>query len=150
MSNLASTKSFLLLIEDSEEDFTAFLRFSRPFLQEHPVKRCRNGEEALQFLTDINQTINSNYNEFPSLIILDLNLPGIDGREMLIRIRENPEWKKIPTLIFSSSNDPRDINFCYNHGAKSYISKPIDIDHLKKTISILWEYWFNIVTLPSK
>ncbi len=149
MSNLAG-QSFLLLVEDNDEDFTAFLRFSRPFIEEHPIKRCRNGEEALEFLEEINVTIPSHYSNYPSLIILDLNLPGLDGKDILIRIRENPKWEQIPTLIFSSSHDPKDINFCYKHGAKSYILKPMDIDYLKKTIHILWEYWFNIVLLPSQ
>ncbi len=149
MSNLVS-KSFLLLVEDSDEDFTAFLRFSRPFLQEHPVKRCRNGEEGLQFLEEIDSIIHDYNSQYPSLIILDLNLPGIDGREILTRITENSQWKHIPIVIFSSSNDPKDINFCYEHGAKSYIPKPMDIDLLKKTIYILWEYWFHLVVLPSK
>lgn len=149
MSNLVS-KSFLLLVEDSDEDFTAFLRFSRPFLQEYPVKRCRNGEEALQFLQEIDSTVDDHQSDYPSLILLDLNLPGLDGREILIHIRENPQWENIPILIFSSSNDPKDINFCYKQGAKSYILKPMDIGHLKKTIQTLWEYWFNIVVLPPK
>ncbi|ACB53062.1 putative two-component system response regulator [Crocosphaera subtropica ATCC 51142] len=149
MSNLVS-KSFLLLVEDSDEDFTAFLRFSQPFLKEHSVKRCRNGEETIQFLERVETAPYSDISRFPTVIILDLNLSGVDGREILIRIQENPQWQKIPTLIFSSSNDPRDINFCYQHGAKSYILKPMDISHLKKTIQMLWEYWFNIVVLPSK
>ncbi|EAZ92190.1 response regulator [Crocosphaera chwakensis] len=149
MSNLVS-KSFVLLVEDSDEDFTAFVRFSRPFLQKHSLKRCRNGEEGLQFLQEIDSIIQDYNSNYPSLIILDLNLPGIDGREILTRITENPQWRKIPIVIFSSSNNPKDINFCYEHGAKSYIQKPMDIGLLKKTIHIIWDYWFNVVVLASK
>ncbi|MEA5536383.1 response regulator [Crocosphaera sp. XPORK-15E] len=151
MSNLF-TKPFLLLVEDSDEDFTAFMRFSSEFILEHPVTRCRNGEEALEFLKDVSDKLGCNIyqtTQLPALIILDLNLPGTDGREVLTCIIENPQWQQIPTIIFSSSADPRDIQFCYEHGAKSYILKPIDLNQLKKNIQVFWEYWFNVVILPN-
>ena len=148
--SIASHQSSLLLIEDSDEDFTAFVRFSRQFMSQHPIIRCRNGEEAIQFLEEANCNDCSSAGNFPALIVLDLNLPGTDGREILTLITNHSQWKQIPTIIFTSSTTLKDIQFCYRQGARSYILKPIDIQQLEKTIKALWEYWFGIVVLPSR
>ena len=84
----------------------------------------------------------------PSLILLDLNLPGTDGREVLRRIKQDDSLKLIPIVVFTTSNNPKDIEVCYRYGVNSYIVKPIDFAQLKRDIQILVDYWFEVATLP--
>jgi CheY-like chemotaxis protein len=80
--------------------------------------------------------------------VLDLNLPGTDGREVLRRIKQDNNLKMIPVVVFTTSNNPKDIEVCYQYGVNSYIVKPINFAQLKRDIQILVEYWFKVTTLP--
>jgi CheY-like chemotaxis protein len=139
----------ILLIEDSDEDFyitqRAFLRSGL----ENKVYRCIDGEDALNFLYH-----KGKYESIPeqaprpSLILLDLNLPRKDGREVLKIIKSDEGLKNIPVLILSTSADSQDINTCYVAGANSYIQKPVDLDKFMKAIQGLKNYWFEIAIFP--
>lgn len=85
---------------------------------------------------------------YPGLIVLDLNLPGTDGREVLRRIKQDDNLKMIPVVVFTTSNNPKDIEVCYRYGVNSYIVKPINFTQLKRDIQMLVEYWFEVTTLP--
>jgi CheY-like chemotaxis protein len=84
------------------------------------------------------------------LILLDLNLPGTDGREVLRRIKQDDHLKTIPVIILTTSNNPKDIKACYQHGVNSYVIKPMDFKVLKHSIQTLLSYWFEITMLPSE
>lgn len=86
----------------------------------------------------------------PGLIVLDLNLPGIDGREVLRQIKQDPNLKKIPLVVFTTSNNPKDIEDCYHYGVNIYIVMPIDFAQLKRDIQTVMEYWFEVATLPDR
>jgi CheY-like chemotaxis protein len=146
----------LLVIEDSDEDFEAL---SRVIAQVQPVSlkihRCVNGDEALDFL---NQTVK--YNEAdrevphqphftPALVILDLNLPGTDGREILAIIKQTNALKAIPIVVLSTSSNPKDIEVCYRSGVNSYMIKPMNISDLKDSLRMMLDYWFKAVILPT-
>ncbi len=135
----------LLIVEDSDEDFEAFQRFLRQSPLPIPVYRCRNGDQALAFLyhTDLESAPR------PGVILLDLNLPGTDGREVLRRIKQDEDLKLVPVVIFTTSNNPKDIEACYRQGVNSYIIKPMDFGRLKHSIQTLLDYWFDITMLPN-
>ncbi|MBM0741613.1 response regulator [Phormidium sp. CLA17] len=147
-SSASKVQPPLLIIEDSNEDFEAFQRFLRQSPLVIPVYRCLNGDQALAFLYHTDHYTDLESAPRPGLILLDLNLPGTDGREVLRRIKQDDDLKLVPTVIFTTSNNPKDIEDCYRQGVNSYIIKPMDFGLLKRSIQTLLEYWFDITMLP--
>lgn len=131
----------ILIVEDSEDDFEATQRaFQRANLL-NPITHARCGEEALDYLrTQIEAR--------PGLILLDLNMPGLDGRKTLQAIKADARLREIPVVVLTTSSDERDIQQCYAAGANTYIQKPVDLDGLFAAIRRLKEYWFEIALLP--
>ena len=84
----------------------------------------------------------------PDIIVLDLNLPKMDGREMLKRLKEHPHLRRIPVVILSTSNMEQDISFCYDNYCNSYIVKPTRFEEYKRVAKSILEYWFSTVALP--
>ncbi len=84
----------------------------------------------------------------PDIIVLDLNLPKMDGREMLKCLKQHPQLKRIPVVILSTSNLEQDISFCYDNYCNSYIVKPIRFEEYKRVAKNILEYWFSTVCLP--
>lgn len=138
----------MLVVEDSNEDFAALQRFLQRSPLEISVQRCVNGDQALAFLYRTGSYVDPQSAPRPGLIVLDLNLPGTDGREVLRQIKQDERLKTIPIVIFTTSNNPKDIEDCYQYGVNSYIVKPIDFGRLKRDIQTLVDYWFEVTTLP--
>jgi two-component system response regulator len=133
----------ILVVEDSPDDFDATKRaFSKVNLR-NAVVRAESGEAALAYL-------NSSECARPGIILLDLNMPGMDGRRTLEIIKKNKDFRKIPVVILTTSNDERDVRVCYELGANTYIQKPVDLDGLISAIKRLKEYWFEIAILPKE
>lgn len=84
----------------------------------------------------------------PDLIILDLNLPKVGGKELLSEIKNNSVLKCIPVIMFSTSGAENDINQCYERGSNCYIIKPFDFEQFEKTIQMIKTFWFDIAKLP--
>jgi CheY-like chemotaxis protein len=141
-------KPLLLLVEDSNEDFETLQRFLRRLPIAIPLHRCVNGEQALAFLYRTGNYENSHPCYHVGMILLDLNLPGTDGREVLRQIKQDEHLKTIPIVVFTTSNNPKDIEICYRYGVDKYIIKPIDFAQLKLDIQKLVDYWFNVTKLP--
>jgi CheY-like chemotaxis protein len=137
----------MLIVEDSDEDFEAIQRFVRRSPRAIPMQRCVNGEQALALLS---QTVLANAPEgsSPGLIVLDLNLPGTDGRDILRQIKQDARLSHIPIVVFTTSSNPKDIQDCYNLGVSRYIVKPIDYEQLKRDIQFLIDYWVDITHPP--
>lgn len=138
----------LLVVEDSNEDFEALQRFLKQSSLNIRIERCVTGEQALSFLYRTGKYTDPSDAPRPKLILLDLNLPRTDGREVLRRIKQDEELKEIPIVVFTTSNNPKDIKICYQYGVNSYIVKPIDFPQLKRSIQMLVEYWLEITVLP--
>lgn len=138
----------ILIVEDSNEDFEALQRFLRRSPTVIPIQRCVNGEQALAFLHRTGRYGDREPAPRPSLIVLDLNLPGTDGREVLRRIKQDGKLRTIPVVVFTTSNNPKDIEDCYQYGVNSYIVKPINFAQLKRDVQLLVDYWFEVTTLP--
>jgi CheY-like chemotaxis protein len=138
----------LLVIEDSDEDFEAFCRVMKKQNIVNPIFRCTDGDESLDFLYHTGPYSDSQKYPRPALILLDLNLPGTDGREVLEQIKQDEKLKYIPVVIFTTSSNPKDIEICYRYCVASYMLKPIDINRLVETIQSFINYWLDIVILP--
>ncbi|MBD2725977.1 response regulator [Nostoc sp. FACHB-892] len=135
----------LLVVEDSNEDFRMLQRLMRRMSVQNPIHRCTNGDEVLEFLHQQGSEAlrNSKVALRPSVILLDLNLPGIDGRDILDRLKQDKSFKEIPIVVFTTSSNPKDIELCYQKGANGYLVKPMDAQELKKTIQAFVDYWLE-------
>lgn len=145
----------LLVVEDSNEDFRILQRLMRRMSVQNPIHRCTNGDEVLEFLYQQGDDgckgealRNSKAALRPSVILLDLNLPGIDGRDILDRLKQDKSFKGIPIVVFTTSSNPKDIELCYQKGANGYLVKPMDAEELKKTIQAFVDYWLEANTPP--
>lgn len=141
-------KEFTILIANDDED-TRFLvqealREVRLAIRSEFVE---NGEQVLDYLYRRGEYAGSNWDR-PDLILLDLNMPRLDGREALTLIRSDPDLQQIPVVILTTSHRSGDILLCYRLGANSFISKPVTFERLVEVMKTLCQYWFEIVALP--
>jgi CheY-like chemotaxis protein len=109
-----------------------------------------NGEELLDYLYRRNRFSQMSDSPRPGLILLDLNMPKKDGREALKEIKADPELRKIPVVVLTTSRADTDIGRIYDLGANSFISKPVSFDSLVEVMKVLGRYWFEVVELPVK
>ena len=138
----------ILLVEDSPEDYETTERAFRRSGLKNPIYRCADGDEALDFLHRRGKYADPQQAPRPGVILLDLNLPGTDGREVLNAVKTDPDLKQIPVIVLTTSKDDRDIEVCYRCGANSYIQKPVDLEGFMQAIERLNDYWFEVVILP--
>lgn len=147
MNEILPKSQSILMVEDSEDDYEATTRAFKKVSLHNPVVWCRSGREALDLLK--RQGVHRNANgSHPGLILLDLNMPGLDGRKTLRLIKEDDKLKRIPVIILTTSTDERDIQDCYQMGANTYVQKPVSFDGLIEAIKRLKAYWFEIALLP--
>ena len=138
----------ILLVEDSPEDFEATVRAFKKSGLRNPIVRCEDGDSALDYLFRRGQWADPESSPRPGVILLDLNLPGTDGREVLQEIKKHDQLRHIPIIVLTTSNDERDVDACYQAGANSYVQKPVDMDGFIRAIERLNGYWFEVVVLP--
>lgn len=149
-----STKN-ILLVEDNPDDRELMrLAFAGSEIP-HNLILVSDGIEALNYLqrqVSYNDTASSlndySLEHMPALIVLDLNLPGIDGIEVLRRIRADPRTRIIPVVIISSSNEPQDLIDSYINGCNSYLRKPINFTQLQNFVREISTYWLTVNQLP--
>ena len=135
-------------MEDNPND----LRLALHALEIHGFKIvhvARDGAEALEYLFGNSNGKPSN-GEIPTAVLLDLKLPKVDGLEVLRRMKSDPRTHDIPVVIFTSSNQERDIADCYGAGANSYVVKPVDFDQFTDAIRDLGEYWLHLNHPPAE
>ena len=114
------------------------------------IRFVENGEELLDYLRRRGKFTQATDSPRPGLILLDLNMPKKDGREALKEIKADPELRKIPVVVLTTSKADTDIGRIYELGANSFISKPVSFDSLVEMMKVLGRYWFEIVELPVK
>jgi two-component system response regulator len=146
MSELAH----VLLVEDNEDDYEAT---RRSFIKNHfinPLSWSRSAEDALRALRSSDASHPDEQTACrPDLILLDLNMPGMDGRRFLEIIKADERLRSIPVVVLTTSSDTSDIESCYKLGASTYIQKPVSFDGLAKAVSTMKDYWFGIALLPT-
>jgi len=135
----------ILLIEDNPGD----VRLTKEALKEGKIRNklivVGDGIEALAYLRKEKKYKNSNR---PDLVLLDLNLPKLNGREVLTKIKKDPSLKTIPVVILTTSESDQDIYDSYNRYANCYITKPVDLKQFIKIVKAIEDFWFSIVRLP--
>lgn len=138
----------VLLVEDSDADSEATTRFLNRCPAPPAVYRCSDGDEALAFLRKRTWEADVNLSTPPGVVLLDLNLPGIGGRDVLEQIKADESLQHIPVVVLTTSTDQSDVTFCYRAGASGYITKPVDLAKFAQAVRDFHAYWFGAVVLP--
>ena len=135
----------ILLVEDNEDDIDLTKIALRKGKINNNLFVVMDGEQAMDFLHKRN-----GYEDRPSpdIILLDLNLPGKDGREVLQEVKGDANLKRIPVVILTTSTADEDILTAYDSHANCYLAKPLDFDRFKELVSKIEDFWFSIVKLP--
>lgn len=134
----------ILLVEDNEGD----ILLTKEAFEESKVKTeisiVRNGQEALDFLFN-----RGSFKDVPKpdLILLDINIPILNGHEVLSKIKGNPTLKKIPVIMLTTSSNQKDIDKAYESHCNSYVKKPLDMEEFLKAILTIKEFWLQLSTL---
>jgi CheY-like chemotaxis protein len=147
MTTPASSR-MLLVVEDSDEDYETMLRTLKRIGAAAMIARCVDGDDALDRLFQRGLYSAPATLPMPSLILLDLNLPATDGREVLEMIKRDETLKSIPVVILTTSSNPKDIEECYRNGANSYLLKPVNLQQFTHQLKLMYDYWFDAVLLP--
>lgn len=139
----------LLIAEDSDEDFEVLELLMQQMQVQNPIHRCTNGDKVLDFVYQERKCEEQRSIWLPSVILLDLNLPGTDGREVLEQLKQDQSFKEIPIVVFTTSSNPKDIEFCYQNGANGYLIKPFDSDELERAVQAFVDYWLQTNISPT-
>lgn len=138
----------IVIAEDDEDDyFLTRSAFEKAGLH-NEILWVRNGEELLDLLKHRGAYAGGSGNGSPLLVILDLNMPRMDGREALTRIKADPELRRIPILVMTTSHSDEDIVRAYDQGACSFIHKPLSFADFVAAANLLKRYWLEMVELP--
>ncbi|SFC31012.1 Response regulator receiver domain-containing protein [Marinospirillum celere] len=137
----------VLLVEDEPADAHLVRLAFRESRLDIEINQVVDGQQALDFLNKKPPFENA---FTPSLILLDLNMPRMGGKEFLAAAKTDPQLKRLPVVILTTSNAEQDIDYCYEMGASGFITKPIDIDQFIQVIKSLGDYWSNILKVPGK
>jgi CheY-like chemotaxis protein len=139
----------MLVAEDSREEveiFTLALERARVNL---PVRFVSSGEEAVEYLKGEGRFADRAQHPLPTVLLLDLKMPGMGGFGVLAWIRkEESGVSRLPVVVFTSSEEPEDINHAYDLGANSYLVKPVGLENLEKIARLLESYWFGLNRRP--
>ncbi|EMF84321.1 response regulator receiver domain protein [Leptospira weilii serovar Topaz str. LT2116] len=134
----------ILYAEDNPQDSELTLRSLKRHNLTNQVKLVRDGEETLEYLYATGRYENRDKTQLPSLILLDLKMPKVDGIEVLRRVRSEEFTKMLPVVILTSSAEEKDIVESYRLGVNSYVVKPLDFDKFSEVASEIGFYWILV------
>jgi two-component system, chemotaxis family, response regulator Rcp1 len=137
----------VLLVEDNPADVRLFREALRDRKAELDLHVVDNGEDALRFLRREGPFHSA---PKPDLIVLDLNLPRKDGREVLAEVKQDPGLRRIPVVVLTTSNAESDVTRAYDLHANCYLRKPSDLDEFISAVRACESFWLNIVRLPER
>jgi two-component system, chemotaxis family, response regulator Rcp1 len=136
----------ILLVEDNPGDARLTLEAFKEGKVINNLSVVSNGVDALSFLRREGQHANASV---PDLVLLDLNLPKMDGREVLAAIKDDASLKSIPVVVLTTSASQDDVSRAYGHHANCYITKPVDLDQFLRVVQSIESFWLSLVRLPS-
>lgn len=136
----------ILLVEDNEGDIVLTVEALKAAKIHNEVVVVRDGEEALAYLYQEGKYAGA---DLPDLILLDINLPRIDGKEVLARVKNDDRLKKIPVVILTTSDSEKDISESYANHANCYITKPVDFNKFMQVVHMIKDFWITLVKLPT-
>ncbi len=137
----------ILLVDDDPAHVRLTIEVIKGCKIKNNLHIMRDGEEALNFLF---KRPPFEDRPTPDLIMLDLNLPKKKGIDVIVEIKQDPELKKIPVIVLSSSEEHQDIETAYKLGANCYITKPVDLNQFINVVNCIEDFWLTIVKLPTR
>jgi two-component system response regulator len=138
----------ILLVEDNPDDEVLTVRELKKQDIVNEIIAVRDGVEALDYLFGTGRYERRDVRDFPSVVLLDLKLPKVDGLEVLRRIRADDLTKHIPVVVLTSSDDQRDVLESYRLGANSYVRKPVNFNQFKEAVRRIQFYWLRLNVSP--
>lgn len=139
---------YILLVEDNPDDEELTLLSLRKNNLAHEIVVVRDGVEAIEFLSGKGQYAGRDTTLLPAVILLDLKLPKLDGLGVLKRLRADPQTRRQPVVVLTSSSQDADVIASYQLGANSYVRKPVEFSAFKEAVSNLGLYWMAVNTPP--
>lgn len=136
----------ILLVEDSPGDVKLTEEALRDADVPNHLNVARDGEEAMRYLRHEGEFAEK---PRPDLILLDLNMPRKDGREVLAEIKADPDLRRIPVIILTTSQNEDDVAEAYNLAANCYVAKPVDLDQFLDVVRAIDDFWLTLVKLPA-
>lgn len=146
--NIKKQPRAILVVEDSPEDFEVLERACKKAELDMPLVRCKSGQEALDLLYKTGEYEDIQNVPTPAMILLDLNMPGTNGYDLLEKIKNDKDLKSLPIVVLSTSSSVEDVLCSYRSGANSYISKPEDMKGYVAMAETIKNYWFSFCRLP--
>lgn len=137
----------ILLVEDNPADVRLTQEAFKTTRIPNHLHVVRDGAEAMVYLAQTGRYADV---PRPDMILLDLNLPKKDGREVLALVKQTPEYKQIPVVILTTSSEEEDIAHTYNHHANCFITKPADLDEFLGVVKSIETFWLSVVQLPNQ
>lgn len=131
----------ILVVEDDENDAMFLERAFAKAGITNPIRRVENGEEAVAYLKGEGRFSDREKHAFPRVIVTDLKMPQMDGLQLLRWLQENPKYRVVPTIVFTSSTSQSDVNDAFDRGAGAYIVKPVDVRELERIAKTIADYW---------
>lgn len=138
----------ILMVEDNPNDEELTLHELRKYHLANRIHVVRDGQEALDYVFCAGRYANRQITDQPSVILLDIKLPFVDGLEVLRRIKQDDRTRTIPVVMLTSSREERDLVESYRLGVNSYIVKPVDFDQFKESARTLGMYWLLLNRPP--
>ena len=132
----------ILLVEDNASDAMLLQEALKVAEVSFPVDHVTDGEQAMAHLRAAETP--------PGLVLLDLNLPRMDGREVLTQVKGDPSLREIPVIILTTSSAPTDVALAYERGANAFVRKPLGLDRLIEAAGAIRDFWLRAATLPSQ
>jgi CheY-like chemotaxis protein len=139
----------ILLVEDDPGDQELTRRALQDDLVRTDLRVVEDGEDALEYLRREGVYSDPEDSPRPDLMLLDLNMPRMNGRELLKILKDDPDLGRIPVCVLTTSEQEADILRSYDLGCNSYIQKPVEMDQFVNAVQRLGQYWFDVVTLPT-
>ena len=135
----------ILLIEDSPSDANLTMQSLQQAKITNRLHWVEEGEAAMDFLYQRGEYINA---PRPDLIVLDLNLPGMDGREILADVKADPDLRRIPVVVLTTSSNEEDVFRSYDLNANCYVTKPFNVQQFIQVVQLISDFWLTAVKLP--
>lgn len=142
-----NNQPILIAEDDADDRYLLKTAFAEVGFSEQ-IDFVENGIEVLNYLDNIYASNDMEIKALPGFILLDLNMPKKDGREVLKELKQHPVFKKIPIIVFTTTKNEIEIKRCYELGANSYIVKPISFDALLKVVENIRSFWFHTASIP--